>query len=70
MLGGVCGVGVLVLVVCCSGRAPIAAGVGELVCRCPCTCGPEGLLPLVVWWCGCVGGVLPGALPRCGLACW
>ena len=26
-------------------------------------CVPEGLLPLVGWWCWCVGGVLPGALP-------
>ena len=31
VFGGVRGVGVLVLVVCCSGRAPIAVGVGELV---------------------------------------
>ena len=26
-------------------------------------CVPEGLLPHVVWWCWCVGGVLTGALP-------
>ena len=26
-------------------------------------CVPERLLPLVGWWCWCVGGVLPGALP-------
>ena len=26
-------------------------------------CVPEGLLPFVGWWCWCVGGVLPGALP-------
>ena len=27
-----------------------------------CVCVPEGLLPHVVWWCWCVGGVLPGGI--------
>ena len=36
---------------------------------------PVRLLPLVGWWCWCVGGVLPGALPLVvwsvgGVVCW
>ena len=68
VVGGVCGVwfwrvgvcGVLLRVL---HPLWLCVCVGDVVCWWPCMCVPERLLPPVGWWCWCVGGVLPGALP-------